>query len=367
MAFLTEPAYRHDSAPAIGVLLVNLGTPQAPTPAAVRTYLREFLTDPRVVELPRLPWRALLEGVILPLRSRSSAKKYAKIWTPEGSPLAFHTQRQARLLQGYLGEKVAAPVRVEYAMRYGRPAVAEALGRLRQAGCDKILVLPLYPQYASSSSGTVFDAVGRAVQNLRNVPELRVVKQFPAHPGYIAALASSVREYWRSNGRGELLVTSFHGLPRVSLDRGDPYHCECHRTARLLAEALELPRDRLLVTFQSRFGRARWLEPYTLETMTKLPGKGVRRVDVCCPGFVSDCLETLEEIALENKAAFLQAGGAEFHYIACLNERDDWIRALRDLAVEHMAGWIGADYDAAAAKSDGVQRLARARVLGATN
>jgi ferrochelatase len=362
---VAEPRHRHGSIPRVGILLVNLGTPEAPTAQAVRPYLKQFLSDPRVVEIPRALWWPILNLIILNTRPRKSASKYAKIWTAEGSPLRVHTERQARLLRGYLGERTKSPLEVEWAMRYGRPSVEQKLLALRERDCDRVLVVPLYPQYAASVTASTYDAVGAALSRMRNVPGLRLVKHFHDHPGYIQALAQSVREYWMANGRGERLVLSFHGVPRFTLDQGDPYHCECQKTARLLAEALALTPDQQMVAFQSRFGRTQWLKPYTIDVMTELGSHKIGRVDVMCPGFVSDCLETLEEIAIENKLAFLRAGGGEFHYIPCLNERDSWIRALTDIVLDDLRGWTGADWDEPTAKGLAEASRRRALAMGA--
>jgi ferrochelatase len=366
MAYAAEPAFQHGTTAKAGILLTNLGTPEAPTAAALLPYLKQFLSDPRVVEIPRWIWWFILNGIILNRRPRRSAEKYAKIWTPEGSPLAVHTQRQALLLRGYLGERTRAPIAVEWAMRYGKPAIEQALLALRNQGCDRILVIPLYPQYAASSTGSTFDAVQAAVARIRNVPGLRLVKHFHDDPGYIQALAQSVRDYWSVNGRPDKLVMSFHGVPRYTLDKGDPYHCECQKTGRLLGEALKLDPEQYRVTFQSRFGGAEWLKPYTLETIAAFGRKKLGRVDVVCPGFVSDCLETLEEIAIENKAAFLGAGGGEFHYIPCMNEGDAWIRALADIAMLNLQGWIDAATDKVQAEGEASSSRRRALALGAS-
>lgn len=339
--YLPEPGYRHGSPGQTGVLLINLGTPAAPTAQAVRSYLREFLSDPRVVEIPRPVWWLILNGIILNLRPRRSAAKYASIWTPEGSPLQIHVERQAKLLRGFLGQAGHCLV-VDYAMRYGRPSIPARLSHLKAAGCTRILLLPLYPQYAASTTATAIDAAGAWLQAVRNQPEVRTVRSFADHPGYIAALAASVREHWGANGRpasSYRLIMSFHGLPRYTLDKGDPYHCECHKSGRLLAEALGLAQEQYQICFQSRFGRAEWLQPYTAATLRALGKQGLRRVDVICPGFPADCLETLEEIGIEGKAEFIAAGGKEYHYIACLNERDDWMHALADIAAGHVQGW----------------------------
>lgn len=343
MPYCPEPPFQHGRPTRAGVLLINLGTPEAPTPAAVRRYLKEFLGDPRVVELPRPLWWLILHGFILTTRPRQSAKRYAQIWTPEGSPLRLHTERQAKLLLGYLGARIRPAPAVAYAMRYGNPSVFQALEQLKAQGCDRVLVLPLYPQYSASTTGSAFDAVFAALSRMRNVPALRLIKHFHDHPRYIAALAARVRAHWERHGQGELLLMSFHGVPRYTLDKGDPYHCECQKTGRLLAEALGLTPERYRVTFQSRFGRAEWLKPYTADTLVALGRARARRVDVICPGFVSDCLETLEEIAIEGKGLFLGAGGGEFYYIPALNDLPDWIHALAELAQSHMHGWLEAE------------------------
>jgi ferrochelatase len=360
--YLPEPPYEHGTLSRTGILLVNLGTPEAPTAAAVRPFLKQFLSDPRVVEIPRALWWPILHGIVLNTRPRKSAEKYAKIWTAEGSPLKVHTERQANLLRTRLGASPSAPA-VAWAMRYGAPAVDTALVQLKAQGCDRVLVAPLYPQYAASSTGSTCDAVFAAAARLRNVPELRLIKHFHDDPGYIGALARSVREYWTASGRPERLVMSFHGLPRFSLDRGDPYHCECQKTGRLLAEALSLRPEDYVITFQSRFGRAEWLKPYTLETVAALGRQKLRRIDVICPGFVADCLETLEEIGIENKAAFLSAGGGEFHAIPCLNEGEAWIEALAALVQAHLCGWIEPGAQAPQAEAGASRR--RALALGA--
>ena len=322
----------------VGILLVNLGTPDAPTPAALRRYLAEFLGDPRVVEIPAFLWKLILHGVILRVRPAKSALKYAAIWTPEGSPLAVWTAKQAKLLEGYLGESGHA-VRVRHAMRYGKPSISDEMDALRADGATRVLVLPLYPQYSAATSASVFDAVAAWGQRARWVPELRFVHQYHDEPGYIDALAAQVLAHWQREGRGRMLVMSFHGVPERTLHLGDPYHCSCHKTARLLAERLGLSKDEYRVTFQSRFGKAQWLQPYTEPTLQQLAREGVERVDIMCPGFVADCLETLEEIDQEAREAFTAAGGKSFHYVSCLNDRHEWIAALRGIALRHLQGW----------------------------
>jgi len=338
MSYRSEPPFKHGSAARIGVLLVNLGTPDAPTPAALRRYLAEFLSDPRVVEIPKLLWWLILHGVILRVRPAKSARKYAAIWMPEGSPLAVWTTRQATLLRGYLGQTGHSAL-VRHAMRYGQPSIAAELDALRAEGATRVLVLPLYPQYSAATSASVFDAVAAWGQRSRWVPELRFVQQYHDDPGYIAALATQVRAHWQREGRGAMLVMSFHGMPERTLHLGDPYHCSCHKTARLLAAELGLPPEQYRVTFQSRFGQAKWLQPYTEATLQQLARDGIERVDIACPGFVADCLETLEEIDQEAREAFIAAGGKTLHYIACLNDRHEWIEALRDITLRHLQGW----------------------------
>jgi ferrochelatase len=338
MRFAPEPPHAHGSAARTAVLLVNLGTPEAPEAPAVRRYLAEFLSDPRVVEIPRWLWKPVLHGVILRTRPAKSAAKYASIWTPEGSPLKVWTEKQAKLLLGSLGER-GHRVLVRYAMRYGSPSIAAELDALKAAGATRILVLPLYPQYSGTTTATVFDAVAQWARRTRHLPELRFVNRFHDDPLYIEALAQRLLVHWQQHGQPERLVLSFHGVPKRTLTLGDPYHCECLKTARLLGERLGLPQDRLLVTFQSRFGRAEWLQPYTEPTLKALAKQGVKRVDVACPGFVSDCLETLEEIAQECRDAFLAAGGSELRYVPCLNDDPRWIAALATIAQDHLAGW----------------------------
>ena len=336
----SQSIYQHGSPNRTGVLLINLGTPEAPTAQALRPYLKEFLSNPRVIEVPRLIWWPILHGFILPFRPKASAEKYAKVWLPEGSPLKVHTERQTERLREVLAAKFKNPPIVEYAMNIGKPSVADVLTRMQQQGCERILVIPLFPQYAASSTAAAMDNVFAVLNKMRNQPAIRTVKQYHDDPGYIAALAQNVHDYWDTHGRPDKLIISFHGTPRASLDKGDPYHCVCQKTGRLLAEALELNASQYAVCFPSRFGRAQWLTPYTAVTLEQLGKEHTRRVDVICPGFVSDCLETLEEIAIEAKHTFIQAGGKEFHYIPCLNERSDWIQALANITSTNLQGWL---------------------------
>ena len=286
----------------------------------MRRYLAEFLSDPRVVQLPRFIWLPILHGIVLRTRPAKSAKKYQSIWTPEGSPLAVHTRRQVDLLRNFLSQE---KITIEYAMRYGEPTIANGLRKL--SGCKKIIVLPLYPQFSFSTTETIRDVIG---------PDVPMVENFHDHPADIGALAAGVQRHWAAHGKGEKLMMSFHGLPQRAVDLGDPYQSQCLVTAKLLAAALRIAPGEHAVTFQSRFGAAKWLQPYTEPTLIELAKQGIRRVDVVCPGFVSDCLETLEEIAIEARRAFLAAGGTEFHALPCLNESAEWIAALAKISLE---------------------------------
>jgi ferrochelatase len=338
MSFRPEPPFRHGQPARTAVLLVNLGTPDEPTAPALRRYLAEFLSDPRVVEIPKLVWWFILHGIILRTRPAASAAKYASVWMPEGSPLAVWTQRQAQAL-GQTLQAAGHDVIVRPAMRYGNPSIASVLDALRAEGATRVLVLPLYPQYAAATTASVGDAVMRWAQGARRTPELRFIGEYHAEPGYIEALAQRLQAHWAEHGRADKLVLSFHGVPERSLHLGDPYHCQCHVTARLLAQKLGLAPGQMVVTFQSRFGKAKWLEPYTEPTLVAMAGQGVKRVDVMCPGFVADCLETLEEINQEAREAFLHAGGEQFHYVPCVNDSPVFVQALADLALRHLQGW----------------------------
>ena len=319
------------------ILLINLGTPTEPTPQAVRRYLKEFLSDPYVVEIPRLVWWVILNGFILPTRSKDSAARYASIWTREGSPLRFHTEKQMKLVRGYLGERGRGDILVDYAMRYGEPSIKSQLAVFKQKNVSRTLLLPLYPQYARSSTATAMDAATAALKQLDYHPEVRRIEDFHDHPAYLAALANSVREYrTRTAGRADKLVMSFHGVPQYTVDRGEPYQQHCLQTGKLLAAALNLGEQQYQICFQSRFGRAEWIKPYTAEVLAELGKQKTGRVDVICPGFVSDCLETLEEIAIEGKHIFTEAGGGEYNYIPCLNERHDWLTALTNMALQSL-------------------------------
>jgi ferrochelatase len=365
MTFAREPAFQHGSPAHIGVLLINLGTPDAPTPSALRRYLAEFLSDPRVVEIPRLLWLMILHGIILRIRPARSAAKYASIWQPEGSPLAVWTRKQQQHLQTQL-EHMGLVVHTAYAMRYGNPSLPFVLDQFKKHGIEKILFLPLYPQYASATTGSVIDVVMKWTAQQRRIPEMRFINHYHDHPAYIQALAESVRQHWSTHGTSERLLLSFHGVPERSLHLGDPYHCECHKTARLLTQALALNPNQVQVTFQSRFGKAKWLGPYTEPTLVEWAQSGVKSVDVMCPGFTSDCLETLEEINIEAREAFLHAGGQHFQYIPCLNDSPPWITALGQIAQQHLQGW-GADAESIQAlHQNRLQQRQRAITMGAS-
>ena len=322
--------------PRVGVLLVNLGTPEAPEPKAVRRYLAEFLSDRRVIEIPPLLWQPILRGIILNVRPKKSAHAYAQVWTDKGSPLAAITRAQAEALVGAFGDRVI----VDHAMRYGRPAIGECIAALKAAGCERILIAPLYPQYCAATTATVIDAVGATLAGMRWQPAIRTLPPYHDDPDYIAALAASVSE-----GLAELdyapdaIVATFHGMPARTLGLGDPYHCHCQKTARLLSEALGRP---VRISFQSRFGRAKWLEPYTETVLSELPAAGVKRIAVIAPGFAADCLETLEEIAIRGRETFLAAGGERFTYLSCLNDSPTGIAMLQKLVQRELAGWIDA-------------------------
>jgi len=361
--YLGTTGFQHGATTPLGVLVCNLGTPEAPTTGAVRRYLAEFLSDPRVVELPRWLWLPLLHGIILNVRPRRSAHAYQAIWTDAGSPLLLHSVAQRDALAARLAERVPGGCVVTLGMRYGTPSIASAMRELAKANVRRMLVLPLYPQYSAPSTASVFDAVYQELQQWRWMPEVRTVNDYHAEPAYIAALAASVREHWATHGRGERLLISFHGIPRSYFLAGDPYYCQCQATGRLLAEALGLGRDEWVLTFQSRFGREPWLQPYTDHTLEALARDGVRTVDVICPGFAADCLETLEEIAMQNNESFVNLGGSALRYIPALNARDDHLDMMTALVLQHAQGWpeTRQPFDIAA----GGRAAERARALGA--
>ena len=338
---------------------MNLGTPESPTPGAVRRYLKEFLWDPRVVEMSRPAWWLVLNLIILNTRPRRSAEAYEKVWTDEGSPLLVESRKQQQALQSALEQRLDYPVNAVLAMRYGSPSITDGLQALHEAGARRVLVLPLYPQYSATTTASIFDAVADELRRWRWLPELRIVNHYHDDPAYIQALADSVRRFQAEHGQPEKLILSFHGIPREYFLAGDPYFCECQKTGRLLAEALELTEDRWQLTFQSRLGPKAWLKPYTDKTLESLAKAGTKNVQVICPGFSADCLETLEEVAMQNRDIFLGAGGSEYHYIPCLNDTADHIDMLAGLVARHMQGW-----DAPAGVDELGQRAERARRIG---
>ena len=339
--------YKHGNESATGILLTNLGTPDAPTKEALKPYLKQFLEDPRVVEPPpaRWLWRLILNGIILNTRPAKSAEAYSTIWGEfgEGSPLLDIGLKQLQEIEKRVAPHFNGKVEFAFAMRYGNPSIAKGLKELEEKGCQRILVLPLYPQYAAATTASTFDAVTTELQTWRWVPEMRFVNKYHRHPGYVKALANSIREHQDMHGKPQLLVMSYHGVPQRYLDNGDPYHCECHVTSRLVAEELGLSKDEYKVTFQSLFGKEEWIKPYTDATLKSLPDQGIKDVQVICPGFSADCLETIEEIGEENREYFEEAGGEKFSFIACLNDRADHADALTDVILQHTQGWYERD------------------------
>jgi ferrochelatase len=365
--FLNEKDYFHGKSECTGVLLVNLGTPDAPDKPSLRRYLKEFLSDPRVVEIPRLVWYPILYGIILNKRPAASAAKYQSVWTADGSPLMAISLQQQKALQKEMEIRFDGPVKIELAMRYGNPSIPSGLLKLKEAGARRILILPLYPQYCAATNATTFDKVFDELKRWRWLPELRLVNHYHDHPGYIAALADSVLQHWEQHPRGQVLIMSFHGIPKRNLTLGDPYFCECHKTARLLAAELNLKPDEYRVTFQSRFGKAEWLQPYTDKTLQALPTEGIKNVDILCPGFAADCLETLEEIQVENREYFQHAGGENYHYIPALNANPKHIHALADIIQQHTQGWAETSpgWNEAALQKQAEKTLQRATDKGA--
>lgn len=355
--------FNHSEIGGIGVLYVNLGSPDEPTPSALRRYLRPFLADTRVIEIPKYKWWPILYGIVLVFRPKRSAKLYRSIWTDEGAPLIVTSKRQAELLEVKLRERIGEPVHVAVGMTYGNPSIQSALDSLLEKKIRKLFVLPAYAQYSATSSASVFDVTTAELRKWRWVPDFRIAMSFHDHPAYIKALANSIRDHWQKNGRAKTLFFSFHGVPTRYILAGDPYLCHCHKTARLVAEELGLNKEEYTVAFQSIFGKEEWIKPTTDKTLIALAQQGLESVEVVCPGFGADCLETLEEIEVENKHLFLEAGGKEFHYIPALNTRDDYIAALADISCENMSGWITSkaawDQTAKQAEVDQQEKLAR--------
>ncbi|XOV80504.1 MAG: ferrochelatase [Aestuariibacter sp.] len=339
MKYKSNSGFSHQQNDKLGVLITNLGTPEAPTKNALRPYLKEFLSDPRVVEVPRLIWWCVLNLVILNIRPARSASAYKTVWTEQGSPLLVHTQNQAKALTNNLKQEFGDNIVVDFAMRYGNPAISDTLDSMFSRGVRRLLVLPLYPHYCASTTASTFDAIAEDFTQRRWLPDFRFISHYHDHPDYIAAMAEKIQAHQAKNGTPDKLLFSYHGIPKRYLTNGDPYHCECHKTSRLIAEQLGLDREQYATTFQSRFGREEWLTPYTDETLKSLPAQGVKTVQVVCPGFSADCLETIEEIGIENRDYFLESGGQNYQYIACLNDDDQHMRFLTTLVKENLHGW----------------------------
>lgn len=322
----TDKEFMHKAAPLKAILLVQLGTPDSPHPGPVKRYLNQFLSDPRVVEIPQLIWQPILKGIILNTRPKESAKKYQTIWTEQGSPLRTNTMAQADKLQALLPD-----YEVRMAMSYGVPSIESTLREWQSRRLNELTVIPLYPQYSGTTTASVFDSVTRELAKWRNIPHLKFVRNFHDNPLYIRAIADQIQQHWQANGQADRLVFSFHGVPERTLTLGDPYHCECLKTARLITKELDIDPEHTVTTFQSRFGRAKWIEPYTEPTVKKMAENGIRKLDVVCPGFVSDCLETLEEVQMEIADTFYKNGGESFNYITCLNDSSDLTQILKSL------------------------------------
>jgi ferrochelatase len=340
MRYISSPDFHRDGAERIGILLVNSGTPASPEPRDVRKFLAGLLGDPRVVELPRPLWLPVLYGAILPFRPRRSARKYRKIWSQYGAPLLALSQQLRTELIGTLAQRMLAPLSIELGMLYGgEPTVPQALTQLRESGAQRILVVPLFPQYCGATTGAAYDQVNAELRRWRWLPELRYVAEYHDYPEYIEALRATVTQHWETQGRAQHLLISFHGIPERYFHKGDPYFCKCQKTARLLADELLLQENEWSVSFQSRFGPDGWLKPYTSKVLEEMPARGTRRVTVICPGFAVDCLETLEEIEMENRDRFMTAGGEQFQYVPALNARPEHARFLADLIARHCQGW----------------------------
>lgn len=339
MRYINTPNFNHQQSDKIGILLTNLGTPDEPTPKALKRYLKQFLSDPRVVEVPRLLWWMILNCVILQIRPRRSAKAYATVFTEQGSPLLFHTQAQTDAIRQQLQQDGVNDLVVDFAMRYGNPSFDSVIDNMLKQGVRKLLVLPLYPQYSGATSASTFDELAQNFMRRRWLPDLRFISHYPDYAPFINAAADKIRQHWQQHGQADKLILSYHGIPKRYLTNGDPYHCECYKTSRLIAEQLGLNKDQYLTTFQSRFGREEWLKPYTDMTLKALPAQGVKSVQIFCPGFSADCLETIEEIGEENKEYFLHAGGERYEYISALNAEPQHISALCQLIKDNLQGW----------------------------
>ena len=336
--YIGESDYKHGSKDNTGILLTNLGTPDAPTAKAVKPYLLEFLSDTRVIEIPKILWQIILRGIILQIRPSRSAKMYKSIWTKEGSPLLKISKKQIYLVKEKL-RKVYPNTVFSLAMRYGNPSIESALMELKKNNVRRLLVLPLYPQYCAATTGSTFDAVTKVLQKWRWIPELRFINQYFEEENYIKALADSIQQFWSKKGQPQKIIFSYHGIPKKYHTKGDPYHCFCLKTTRLVKEYMKLDDDKVFTTFQSRFGRQEWLQPYTSQTLQELPGKDIKKIHIISPGFSADCLETLEELEVENREYFMKAGGEEYDYIPCLNDNPLHIEMIAHLLHKHTQGW----------------------------
>ena len=336
--YLGEKDYQHGSNDITGILLTNLGTPDAPTAKAIKPYLKEFLSDTRVIEIPKFVWQIILRLIILNIRPRRSAKNYKKIWTNEGSPLLNISKKQVMKVEKYLSKEFNNTV-FALAMRYGNPSIEKALEQLREKKVRRLLIFPLYPQYCASTTASTFDKVTSIMQGWRWIPELRFINQYFEEELFLNALTNTIKKAWDLKGKPQKTIFSYHGIPKSYLMKGDPYHCYCLKTTRLVKERLQLKDEEVMTTFQSRFGSQEWLQPYTDEILKKLPTEGIKNIHILSPGFSADCLETLEEIDEENKNYFLNSGGKEYHYINCLNDNEDHIKMIAEIIKKHTQGW----------------------------
>ena len=336
--YIGEKNYEHGSKEKIGVLITNLGTPDAPNKKELKVYLNQFLSDPRVIELPKILWQIILKLVILQIRPSKSAEAYKQIWTDKGSPLLDISNRQLNKIQSSFSSKNENIV-FEVGMRYGNPSIPDALLKLQKKQVRRLLVLPMYPQYCAATTGSTFDEVTNVLQKWRWIPEMRFINQYFEEKNYIEALSNSIKSFWKKTSKPQKIIFSYHGIPKRYLTNGDPYHCFCLKTTRLVKEYMGLSDDEIMTTFQSRFGREEWLKPYTSETLKELPKQGIKNIHIISPGFSSDCLETLEELEEENKEYFMESGGENYHYIPCLNDHDDHIDVFVNLIKKHTQGW----------------------------
>jgi len=354
--FKGQDHFKHGQQPGMGVLVVNLGTPDEPTTESVRRYLAEFLSDPRVVEIPRLLWKIILHGIILRIRPAKSAEAYQRVWTDKGSPLMAESAALTLQIDKEIQARIPGKSHVVLAMRYGNPSIQNGLLQLQSEGAERIMVLPLYPQYSGATTGTVADAVFANLSKWRWVPELRLLGPYHDDPAYIKAVADSIRAHWQEKGQGDKLLMSFHGMPKATLTAGDPYFCHCHKSARLIAAELGLQDEQWEMAFQSRFGKAEWLQPYVAKRLKKLPKEGVKNLTVVCPGFAVDCLETLDEIAVEGRDEFIKAGGEQLEYIPALNASPDHVSLMVDKIITNAGGWPELDQDSVDAQQQNLEK-----------